>query len=90
MPPRPGSLPGALPPRPGFGAPPPGAFPNGGPDAIQSSIDDLIAGVQKEAPEKKDDKKKKDKNMRLIYNDDNYSPEEKMAKLPRFAEFVRV
>jgi hypothetical protein len=46
--------------------------------------------VQKEAPEKKDDKKKKDKNMRLIYNDDNYSPEEKMAKLPRFAEFVRV
>jgi hypothetical protein len=84
MAPAPGSLPGALPPRPGFGAPPPG------PDAIQSSIDDLIAGAQKEAPEKKEDKKsKKDKNMRLIYNDDNFSPEEKMARLPRFAEYVR-
>jgi hypothetical protein len=70
---------GALPPRPPV-------------DAIQSSIDDLIAGVQKEAPaEKKEDKKsKKDKNMRLIYNDENISPEEKMALLPRFAEFVRV
>jgi hypothetical protein len=42
------------------------------------------------APEKKDDKKgKKDKNMRLIYNDDLISPEEKMAGLPRFAEFAR-
>ncbi|KAF2032864.1 hypothetical protein EK21DRAFT_59842 [Setomelanomma holmii] len=83
-PPRPGSVPGqvgALPPRPGFAAPP---------DAIQSSIDDLIAGVQKEVPEKKEDKKsKKDKNMRLIYNDDSISPEEKMAALPRFAEFMR-
>ncbi|KAH7066092.1 RING-6 protein [Paraphoma chrysanthemicola] len=81
---RPGSVPGqggALPPRPGFGAPP---------DAIQSSIDDLIAGVQREVPEKKEDKKsKKEKNMRLIYNDDIISPEEKMATLPRFAEFVR-
>ena len=70
---------GAIPPRPAV-------------DAIQSSIDDLIAGVQKEVPaDKKEDKKsKKDKNMRLIYNDDNYSPEEKMALLPKFAEFVRV
>ncbi|OAK94194.1 hypothetical protein IQ06DRAFT_234876 [Phaeosphaeriaceae sp. SRC1lsM3a] len=77
VPPRPGSTSaGALPPRPGV-------------DAIQSSIDDLIAGVQKEAPEKKE-KSKKDKNMRLIYNDDIISPEEKMALLPRFAEFVRV
>lgn len=46
--------------------------------------------MQKEVPEKKEDKKsKKDKNMRLIYNDDSFSPEEKMAALPRFAEFVR-
>jgi hypothetical protein len=86
MAPTPGSIPnqpGALPPRPGFGAPV---------DAIQSSIDDLVAGVLKEAPaEKKEDKKsKKDKNMKLIYNDDLISPEEKMALLPRFAEFVRV
>jgi hypothetical protein len=67
---------GALPPRPAV-------------DAIQSSIDDLIAGVAKDVPEKKE-KSKKDKNMRLIYNDDLISPEEKMARLPRFAEFVRV
>jgi hypothetical protein len=67
---------GALPPRPAV-------------DAIQSSIDDLIAGVSREAPDKKE-KSKKDKNMRLIYNDDLISPEEKMAMLPRFAEFVRV
>jgi hypothetical protein len=26
----------------------------------------------------------------LIYNDDVLSPEEKMSRLPRFAEFVRV
>lgn len=76
IPARPGSLPGALPPRPAA-------------DAIQSSIDDLIAGVAKEAPEKKE-KSKKDKNMRLIYNDDLISPEEKMALLPRFMEFVKV
>lgn len=70
---------GAIPPRPAV-------------DAIQSSIDDLIAGVQKEVPaDKKEDKKsKKDKNMRLIYNDDHLSPEEKMALLPKYAEFVRV
>ncbi|KAL5117143.1 hypothetical protein ACEQ8H_004968 [Pleosporales sp. CAS-2024a] len=71
---------GALPPRPPA-------------DAIQSSIDDLIAGVQREpaAQDKKEDKKsKKDKNMRLIYNDESVSPEEKMALLPRFAQFVRV
>lgn len=90
VPPRPGSIPGqpgVLPPRPGFAAPP-GAFPPGA-DAIQSSLDDLIAGVQKEAaPEAK--KPKKDKNMRLIYGDDSISPEEKMAMLPRFAQFARV
>jgi hypothetical protein len=38
---------------------------------------------------KEDKKAKKDKNMRLIYNDENISPEEKMALLPRFAEFMR-
>jgi hypothetical protein len=78
IPARPGTLPvGALPPRPAV-------------DAIQSSIDDLIAGVAKEAPSEKKEKSKKDKNMRLIYNDDVLSPEEKMSRLPRFAEFVRV
>lgn len=95
IPPRPGSIPGqpgALPPRPGFGAPPPGAYPPGAhnssdPNAVSASLDDLISEVTKEAaPEKKS---KKDKNMKLIFFDDNISPEEKMALLPRFAEFMR-
>jgi hypothetical protein len=30
-------------------------------------------------------KKEKDKNMRLIYADNETSPEEKMAQLPRYA-----
>jgi len=58
------------------------------------AVDDLIAGVLREAPAaaataEKKEKSKKDKNMRLIYNDENVSPEEKMAALPRFAEWVR-
>ncbi|KAF1846087.1 uncharacterized protein K460DRAFT_282516 [Cucurbitaria berberidis CBS 394.84] len=99
IPPRPGSIPGQagiLPPRPGFGAPPPGAFSHGqnGVDshAIADSIDYLIGEVTKEAvpAEKKEEKKsKKDKNMKLIFFDELTSPEEKMAALPRFAEFVR-
>ncbi|KAL6704683.1 hypothetical protein ACN47E_007965 [Coniothyrium glycines] len=96
IPPQPGSIPGqpgALPPRPGFAAPP-GAYPpqNGGDaNAISASLDDLIGEVKHEAvPEKKEEKKsKKDKNMKLIFFDDNTSPEEKMAALPRFAEFAR-
>jgi hypothetical protein len=65
---------------------------NGLPDAI----DDLIASVSHEAPktdavpvpEKKGAKKEKDKNMRLVYSDNDISPEEKMAQLSRYA-FVR-
>jgi hypothetical protein len=90
IPPRPGSIPGqpgALPPRPGFGAPPPGAFPPGPNGDISNSIDDLIGEVTKEAaPEKKS---KKDKNQRLIFFAETTSPEEKMALLPRFADFMR-
>ena len=92
-PPRPGSIPSALPPRPGFGAPPAGFPPNGAPDAaaIQASVDDLIgsvvAGAAGEA--KKDDKgekkSKKNANIKLIFFDESVSPEEKMARLPRFA-----
>jgi hypothetical protein len=36
-----------------------------------------------EAPVEK--KSKKDKNMRLIYGDNEVSPEEKMAQLPKYA-----
>ncbi|KAF1916654.1 hypothetical protein BDU57DRAFT_548316 [Ampelomyces quisqualis] len=61
-------------------------------DAIQSSIDDLIAGAAKEAPPaaEKKEKSKKDKNMRLIFNDDHFSPEEKMARLDKYVQYVRV
>jgi hypothetical protein len=79
--------PGAFPTQPSNGALPPRPYPP--PDAIQASLDDLIAGVQKEAPAAAKESKKKDKNMRLIYNDDFTSPEEKMTALPRFAQYAR-
>jgi hypothetical protein len=93
IPARPGSIPGqpsALPPRPGFGAPPPGAFPAGQNGHVSNAIDDLIGEITKEAAAPKEDKKaKKDKNQRLIFFAETTSPEEKMAALPRFAEFMR-
>jgi hypothetical protein len=92
MPARPGSIPsqsGALPPRPGFGAPPPGVFPPGQNGDVSNAIDDLIGEVTKEAAPKEDKKSKKDKNQRLIFFAETTSPEEKMAALPRFADFMR-
>ena len=91
---RPGSVPGvsALPPRPGFGAPPPSAFPNGAPPGadFNASLETLIADAQKPAGDAAGDKKsKKDKNIRLVFFDEIVSPEEKMAALPRYAEFAR-
>ncbi|KAL9607185.1 MAG: hypothetical protein Q9167_007874 [Letrouitia subvulpina] len=38
-----------------------------------------------ETQEEKRGKKEKDKNMRLVYSDNEVSPEEKMAHLPRYA-----
>ena len=38
-----------------------------------------------EPTEEKKGKKEKDKNMRLIYSDNEVSPEEKMAQMPRYA-----
>lgn len=38
-----------------------------------------------EQQEEKKGKKEKDKSMRLIYSDNEISPEEKMAQLPRYA-----
>ncbi|KAK7190517.1 hypothetical protein DPSP01_005260 [Paraphaeosphaeria sporulosa] len=94
---RPGSIPGAggLPQRPPFGAPPPGAFPpNGAPPGTDftASLDDLIADAQKPptAEASAEKKSKKDKNIRLVFFDEIVSPEEKMAALPRYAEFARV
>lgn len=80
----------SLPPRPGFNAPPmpfPGANGHG---STAAAVEDLIASVTGqsllEAPEKeKKGKKEKDKNSRLVYSDNEISPEEKMARLPRYA-----
>ena len=38
-----------------------------------------------EPQEGKKGKKDKDKNMKLMYSDNEVSPEEKMAKMPRYA-----
>jgi hypothetical protein len=91
IPGRPGSTPGqagALPPRPGFangGAAPADA------QAISASLDDLIGQARKDAgpEERKEEKKKKAANIKLVFFDESVSPEEKMALLPRFAEFAR-
>ncbi|KAJ4984754.1 hypothetical protein SVAN01_09791, partial [Stagonosporopsis vannaccii] len=83
----------ALPPRPGFGAPAgaPAAHNGADPAAIHASVDDLIGSVAHEAgaAEKREDKKsKKNANFKLVFFDESVSPEEKMARLPRFAEFA--
>ncbi|KAL4911304.1 hypothetical protein BDW74DRAFT_142741 [Aspergillus multicolor] len=65
--------------------------------AFSSSVDDLISGAAKQADqaaaapkpaegaEEKPSKKDKSKQSRLVYSDNETSPEEKMAKLPRYA-----
>lgn len=69
--------------------------------AVSSSVDELISGAAKAADnaaagatpvpqsnkaEEKTSKKEKDKSKaRLVYSDNETSPEEKMAKLPRYA-----
>jgi hypothetical protein len=67
--------------------------------AFSSSIDDLISGAAKEADqaatsnvaqpangaEEKPAKKDKSKQSRLVYSDNEISPEEKLARLPRYA-----
>ena len=62
-----------------------------------TSLDELVSGAARDAekaadansaakPEgKSDDKKAKDKSMKLVYSDNEMSPEEKMAQLPRYA-----
>jgi len=59
--------------------------------ALSASVDELIADASKGAttappPEKKG---KKDKSIKMIFFDENVSPEEKMTALPRYAQFVR-
>jgi hypothetical protein len=71
------------------------------PVPVSSSVDELISGAakaadnaaagatpvpQQDTAEEKVPKKEKDKSKtRLVYSDNDTSPEEKMAKLPRYA-----
>ncbi|KAL8913521.1 MAG: hypothetical protein Q9171_001709 [Xanthocarpia ochracea] len=65
-----------------------------------TSLDDLVSSAARDAakatnvgtneisagaPEEKKGKKEKDKNAKLVYSDNEVSPEEKMAHLPRYA-----
>ena len=69
--------------------------------SLSNDVDDLLFGAAKDADkaeslangklgtkaeEPQDEKKgKKEKNTKLIYSDNEVSPEEKMAQLPRYA-----
>lgn len=63
--------------------------------AHATSLEDLISGAAKEVDkseakqdepqEERKGKKEKDKSTRLIYSDNNISPEEKMAQMSRYA-----
>lgn len=102
IPARPGSIPGqGLPQRPPFAGQPSAPFATGQASNsvdpnIAASVDELItsavaasaAGASEPAPEKKSSKK--DKNFKLVFSDDTLSPEEKIATLPRYAEYIRV
>lgn len=65
------------------------------PASISASVDDLISDAAKQADEaaskpaetteEKPSKKEKTKPTRLVYSDNETSPEEKLARLPRYA-----
>lgn len=79
--------------------PPPAASHGYGSAPLSSSVDDLISGAAKAADnattqtpppppaeeEKKSKKEKEKSKTRLVYSDNETSPEEKMAKLARYA-----
>lgn len=87
--PRPGGV-QALPQRPPYGGvAPPSADPSQ--SALAASVDDLISSAAAaastptaDAVPEKEKKSKKDKG-KMIYSDDSISPEEKMARLPRYS-----
>jgi hypothetical protein len=74
-----------------------GRAPAAEPASISSSVNDLVSGAAKEADqaaakaaagaatEEKPSKKDKSKPTRLVYSDNETSPEEKMARLSRYA-----
>jgi hypothetical protein len=67
------------------------------PSANASSLDDLVSGAARDVGKanaastvealhgEKKAKKEKEKNVKLVYSDNDVSPEEKMARLPRYA-----
>ncbi len=67
------------------------------PSANASSLDDLVSGAARDVDKataasnaealhgEKKVKKEKEKNVKLVYSDNDVSPEEKMARLPRYA-----
>ncbi|KAL8955494.1 MAG: hypothetical protein Q9183_006621 [Haloplaca sp. 2 TL-2023] len=54
-------------------------------DADRAAASTKSAPKVEEAAEDKKAKKKEDKAMKLVYSDNEVSPEEKMAHLPRYA-----
>ncbi|PVH94765.1 hypothetical protein DM02DRAFT_618381 [Periconia macrospinosa] len=84
--------PGALPTRPGFSPPQPNPFPPA--SNLPQQIDDLIASTAAaaaaaETAQEKDRRTKKGREAKLLFFDEDVSPEEKTAMLPRYRRFVR-
>ncbi|CAI6334891.1 unnamed protein product [Periconia digitata] len=79
--------PGALPSRPGFTPPQPNSFPpvHGLPQQIDELIASSTAATGEQSAPEKEKKAKKGKEIKLVFFDEHISPEEKMARLPRFA-----
>lgn len=53
--------------------------------AAGSAPNGNAAGKAEGVADEKKGKKEKDKNVKLVYSDNEVSPEEKMAQLPRYA-----
>lgn len=54
-------------------------------DKAESSMSNKVELKAEDPQEEKKSKKDKDKNIKLVYSDNDVSPEEKMAQLPRYA-----
>jgi len=73
---------------PGFNSQQMGQPPNLNGGVDDAALDDLIASATRPAAKAEDprkSKKEKDKNSKMIYSDNDISPEEKMAGLARYA-----
>lgn len=92
----PGGLAGSGPPSSSLPAPPLSANATSLDDLVSGAAKDAdkAAGGAETKPElskidvpveEKKGKKEKEKNMRLVYSDNEVSPEEKMAQMPRYA-----